>query len=39
VSAAGYDSMPADWGTLMVQRAFKAPAVPSSVEVSKITSR
>ena len=31
-SAAGFDSIPADLGTLFTQRLFKAPAVPSSVE-------
>lgn len=31
VSAAGFDSIPADLGTLFTQRQFQAPAVPSSV--------
>lgn len=31
-SAAGFDSLPADLGTVLMQRQFTAPAVPSSVE-------
>jgi short subunit dehydrogenase-like uncharacterized protein len=32
VSACGFDSVPSDLGTLVVQRQFVAPAVPSSVQ-------
>jgi short subunit dehydrogenase-like uncharacterized protein len=32
VSACGFDSIPNDLGTLMVQRQFSPPAVPSSVQ-------
>ena len=31
VSAAGFDSIPADLGVLFTQRQFQAPAMPSSV--------
>jgi short subunit dehydrogenase-like uncharacterized protein len=31
-SAAGFDSVPADMGTLFAARAFHSPAVPSAVE-------
>jgi short subunit dehydrogenase-like uncharacterized protein len=31
-SAAGFDSLPADMGTILTQRLFKPPAVPCSVE-------